>query len=587
MKTKKIIPITMAILLIMNLLVSVLGVQNIAYAEDANNINIDSKTNNYDGFFGESRIHKYEDSNKNGIIDKEDRPVEGFKFNIEFYNNSGNLIKTTQAETNSEGYFVVEENEDIYEFIQQDSSPSYPFPISGNVNPIRIYPQDNQGFENIKVIENENLPGKSNQKRFNFVDANNDGICDYIEYKYTAIYHNIMAGITPQNLGVNANDDYIKDQKKIDYINGDEVAFKVDIIKINETQNQIIANIYKSGVVGEGEAITSTTITDSKTTTPQALVMWVRTQGKEYTDKKGHEIVESTSIKIRDLDLNGEDLNKSKSYDIVLEDGQSKQQVLKYADVFETKANGKESATITGKYEMNWSKTNLTTNTDLTSSFKVKQPTFYVKGVPYHDVCFLGDKDTSKIGQVQFKKVDSEDNSKVLEGAQFTIYNQDEEGNKGSEIKTLTTKEDGLTEAYELPIGKYYYMETKAPEGYEIDNNEYEFEIIENSELLTIEMTNKKIEEEPTPEPDKEEEDKDPTPEEDNEDEDKDPTPEQEEEDPIPDQEDGEEDNDQTPEQEDEEESESPQTNDVGIFSNVLIGSSALGLLFISNRRKR
>ena len=119
-------------------------------------------------------------------------------------------------------------------------------------------------------------------------------------------------------------------------------------------------------------------------------------------------------------------------------------------------------------------------------------------------------------------------------------------------------------------------METKAPEGYEIDNNEYEFEIIENSELLTIEMTNKKIEEEPTPEPDKEEEDKDPTPEEDNEDEDKDPTPEQEEEDEDP-----------TPEQEDAEESESPQTNDVGIFSNVLIGSSALGLLFISNRRKR
>ncbi|MGK0578011.1 SpaA isopeptide-forming pilin-related protein, partial [Macrococcus capreoli] len=68
-----------------------------------------------------------------------------------------------------------------------------------------------------------------------------------------------------------------------------------------------------------------------------------------------------------------------------------------------------------------------------------------------------------KSGTLTIKKIDSKDDSKVLEGAEFKL-SQD-----GKVIKeNLVTDKDGKIEIKDLPYGDYELEETKAPEGYEL-----------------------------------------------------------------------------------------------------------------------
>ena len=476
---------TLIIIVVMMIISNVLPVSKNVYAN----------TNSYSGLFGGTRIYKYEDINLNGEIDGEDKPVEGFKFILDFYNSDGSIAISREASTNKDGYFIIEDVEGVYEFIQQNVSPSYPFPISGNVNPIRIYPKNNQGFKDIKSIADNNLPGNENQKRLKYIDEDSDGSYDYVEYKHTAIYHNIMAAINTKEVYVSANNDPHLDKKNTGYVNGEEAAFEVYIENIGNGLNKITTSVYNSGVVGEGEAVVSSSEMNMDLTTPEAIVLFMRTHKKDYIDKKsGDEISETSSLRIRDLELNGEDLNGSSEDDIYIEDGKPHQFVIKYDNLYSNNGNG--ALHLTGKYQMTWNKHNITTNEDITGNWSPKNsPVFYIKGVPYHSLAFLGTKDETQFGQVQFKKVDSENKEEVLEGAEFTIYEQTAEGGKGAEIVRLTTKADGLTDLHTLILGKYIAEETKAPNGYNLSGELIPFEVTKdnNNEIIQFEVENTKI----------------------------------------------------------------------------------------------
>ena len=69
---------------------------------------------------------------------------------------------------------------------------------------------------------------------------------------------------------------------------------------------------------------------------------------------------------------------------------------------------------------------------------------------------------TEAVSEIVIKKVDSDNNEKLLQGAEFTITSID----KGYTI-TVVTDENGLA-LVKLPLGKYTITETKAPEGYAI-----------------------------------------------------------------------------------------------------------------------
>lgn len=94
-------------------------------------------------------------------------------------------------------------------------------------------------------------------------------------------------------------------------------------------------------------------------------------------------------------------------------------------------------------------------------------------------------------GTMQLTKVDKDYPDNKLTGAEFAVY-RDSNGNKELDaddelLGTLTETGTGVYEMPELIYGGYFVKETKAPEGFYLDENAYYFEITENGKTVTVE----------------------------------------------------------------------------------------------------
>ncbi len=82
---------------------------------------------------------------------------------------------------------------------------------------------------------------------------------------------------------------------------------------------------------------------------------------------------------------------------------------------------------------------------------------------------------------VSLTKTDSDSSTnKVLQGAVFDLYKSD-----GTKVASdLTTDTNGQIEYQNqnLTAGDYYFVETKAPEGYQLSNKHFEFTVVKNSQ---------------------------------------------------------------------------------------------------------
>ncbi|HEX6595037.1 MAG TPA: SpaA isopeptide-forming pilin-related protein [Bacillota bacterium] len=95
-------------------------------------------------------------------------------------------------------------------------------------------------------------------------------------------------------------------------------------------------------------------------------------------------------------------------------------------------------------------------------------------------------------GSLVLIKKDAE-TGEPLEGAKFQVI--DEEGN----IIDGETDENGRVVFEELTYGKYTYVETKAPKGYQLDASKQTFEINKDGQEIKIEVTNEKEKAEEVP----------------------------------------------------------------------------------------
>lgn len=94
-------------------------------------------------------------------------------------------------------------------------------------------------------------------------------------------------------------------------------------------------------------------------------------------------------------------------------------------------------------------------------------------------------------GTVQLTKVDKDYPDNKLTGAEFTVY-RDSNGNKelDADDELLGTLIETGTGVYEMPgliYGGYFVKETKAPEGFYLDEHANYFEIVEHGKTVTVE----------------------------------------------------------------------------------------------------
>ncbi|ARO21148.1 adhesin [Bacillus tropicus] len=90
-------------------------------------------------------------------------------------------------------------------------------------------------------------------------------------------------------------------------------------------------------------------------------------------------------------------------------------------------------------------------------------------------------------GQFEIVKVDANDKTKLLSGAEFEVYKD------GKKVAELKTDESGKVMSPKLPLGEYTVKETKAPEGYKLSNKEWKVTIQNENEIVKLEAENEKI----------------------------------------------------------------------------------------------
>ena len=124
---------------------------------------------------------------------------------------------------------------------------------------------------------------------------------------------------------------------------------------------------------------------------------------------------------------------------------------------------------------------------------EIKAPAKYVLNGQEHPVTISENGKTIEIthtnkiikGKVAVKKTDSEIADLNLEGAEFTIYD-----NNKNAVSTITTNKDGYAESEPLNYGTYTMQETKAPKGYSLSNKVWDINITEDGKVYSYDITN-------------------------------------------------------------------------------------------------
>ena len=118
-----------------------------------------------------------------------------------------------------------------------------------------------------------------------------------------------------------------------------------------------------------------------------------------------------------------------------------------------------------------------------------KEGTVSIDGTGENDIYTYTHVNQVVKGRLQIKKVDGDDSSQTLEGAEFDILKED-----GTLVEHLVTGKDGIATSNYLPYGWYILRETKAPSGYALQIRDIRYLIQKEEQLLDIVVENMKSE---------------------------------------------------------------------------------------------
>ncbi|MBC2264178.1 VaFE repeat-containing surface-anchored protein [Listeria booriae] len=108
------------------------------------------------------------------------------------------------------------------------------------------------------------------------------------------------------------------------------------------------------------------------------------------------------------------------------------------------------------------------------------------KGIKELEIPIINEKLETPVGSVELIKHDEADENKGLEGAEFDLFR----GTPGSGtfVSSHVTPASGVIQVNNLEFGDYYFVETKAPAGYELDTTPRTFKIGEGQVTVPLEL---------------------------------------------------------------------------------------------------
>lgn len=116
----------------------------------------------------------------------------------------------------------------------------------------------------------------------------------------------------------------------------------------------------------------------------------------------------------------------------------------------------------------------------------------------------ISNKKIKPTGSIELKKVDKDNKSLVLEGAEFKLYRNDKNpeyyvsanrwSNNIDDGALFKTDHNGMIQVHNLELGSYYFKETKAPEGYDLISESLKVELTDamNPPRTSVSFENKK-----------------------------------------------------------------------------------------------